>query len=240
MTEKGASAVARSPDLLAVGGSSMRWTGERLVIDIDERATWLFCPIHPRVRGRVTLDPAMLAAPAFALDPGGRHHWRGIAPLARVKVEMEQPDLSWSGSGYFDCNWGSEGLEEGFADWQWSRAHVGREAAVLYEGVRRDGSRFASALRFDAAGVPHEEPLPLGAPLPRTKWLMNRRTRADRGRAQVLRTWEDSPFYARSAVNTHLFGQQVTAVHESLSLDRFRTPIVQGMLPYKMPRRSKA
>jgi carotenoid 1,2-hydratase len=29
----------------------------------------------------------------------------------------------------------------------------------------------------------------------------------------------------------------VTAVHESLSLNRFRTPIVQAMLPYKMPRK---
>jgi len=238
MTERGRGAVTRDRHLLAVGDSAMRWEGGRLVIDIAEPATWLFCPVHPPVRGRVVLHPEMLAAPAFALDPEGRHHWRGIAPRARVEVEMEKPGLSWSGSGYFDCNWGSESLEEGFSDWQWSRAHCGREAAVLYEGVRRDGSRFAAALRFDAAGVPHEEELPLGAPLPPTWWMMGRRTRADRGHASVVKTWEDSPFYARSALRTRLFGREVTAVHESLSLDRFRSPAVQWMLPYKMPRRA--
>jgi carotenoid 1,2-hydratase len=237
MTERSGRAVTRARDLLAVGDSAMRWDGGRLVIDIEERATWLFCPYHPPVRGRVVLEPEMLASTGFMLDPAARHGWRPIAPRARVEVRMERPELSWSGSGYFDCNRGSEGLEEGFSDWQWSRAHCGREAAVLYEGVRRDGSRFASALRFDAAGAAHEEDLPLGAPLPRTNWLMHRRTRADRGHARVMRTWEDSPFYARSALRTRLFGREVQAVHESLSLDRFRTPVVQWMLPYKMPRK---
>jgi carotenoid 1,2-hydratase len=133
----------------------------------------------------VVVEPELMADGAFALDPEGRHHWRGIAPRARISVTMKRPELSWAGSGYFDCNWGSEPLEDGFADWQWSRAHCGREAAVLYEGVRRDGSRFAAALRFDASGRAHEEELPMGAPLPRTWWMMERRTRADRGHASV-------------------------------------------------------
>jgi carotenoid 1,2-hydratase len=30
----------------------------------------------------------------------------------------------------------------------------------------------------------------------------------------------------------------MTAVHESLELDRFTLPIVQAMLPFRMPRRS--
>jgi carotenoid 1,2-hydratase len=38
-------------------------------------------------------------------------------------------------------------------------------------------------------------------------------------------------------VASRLFGRDVLAVHESLSLDRFRSPVVQWMLPYKMPRR---
>jgi len=237
MTERGRSAVARTPDLLAVGPSAMRWTGDSLVIDVEERAIWLGCPIHPPVRGRIIVHPETLANAAFALDPASRHGWRAIAPRARVEVEMERPSLSWSGSGYLDCNWGAEPLEAGFADWQWSRAHLGREAAVLYEGVRRDGSRFAEALRFDAAGAVHEEELPPPAALPRTGWLMHRRTRADDGYARVARTWEDSPFYARSALKTRLFGAEVAAVHESLSLTRFASPVVQWMLPYKMPRK---
>jgi carotenoid 1,2-hydratase len=34
-----------------------------------------------------------------------------------------------------------------------------------------------------------------------------------------------------------MFGQNVVAVHESLSLDRFRSPVVQWMLPWRMPRK---
>ena len=238
MTERGASSVARGSDHLAVGDSLVRWNGDRMIIDIEERAIWLGVPWHPPVRGRVVIEPELWSGQRFALDPAGRHVWRSIAPRARVRVEMEQPGVSWNGSGYLDANHGSEALEEGFADWQWSRAHLGREAAVLYEGVRRDGSSFASALRFDAQGRASEEALPLGAPLPATRWLMGRRTRADRGHARVVRTFEDSPFYARSAVASRLFGQEVVAMHESLSLDRFRSPVVQWMLPYKMPRRA--
>jgi carotenoid 1,2-hydratase len=52
----------------------------------------------------------------------------------------------------------------------------------------------------------------------------------------VRRTLEDTPFYARSVLQTRLLGQDAIAVHESLSLDRFRNPIVQAMLPFRMPR----
>lgn len=237
MTERGRQAVARAPDLLAVGPSAMRWSGGRLVIDIEERAVRLGSPFHPPVRGRVILHPETLPAAAFALDPAGRHGWRPIAPRARIEVEMSAPAIRWSGAGYFDTNWGAEPLEAGFGDWQWSRAHCGRESAVLYEGVRRDGSRFATALRFDASGAAHEEELPRPASLPPTPWLMRRRTRSDDGHARVVRTWEDAPFYARSTLATRLFGSEVAAVHESLSLTRFASPVVQWMLPYKMPRR---
>ena len=67
---------------------------------------------------------------------------------------------------------------------------------------------------------------------------MARGTRADPGHvATVTRTWEDSPFYVRSALRTRLFGEDCAAVHESLSLDRFRLPLVRAMLPFRMPRR---
>jgi len=236
MTERGRGSLARDAATLAIGDSAMRWAGDKLVIDIEERAVWLGCPVHPVVRGRVIVEPEQWSGQPFALDPAGRHFWRGLAPRARIRVEMERPDLSWSGSGYFDSNWGSEPLEAGFADWQWSRAHLGSGAAVLYEGVRRDGSTFAAALRFDSQGRASEEALPPEAELPRTRWLMARKTRAEHGFARVVRTWEDSPFYARSTIRGRLFGEKVLAVHESLSLDRFRSPVVQWMLPYKMPR----
>lgn len=233
MTERSRAAVDRAADRLAVGPSAMRWTGDSLVIDLDEVAV----PIPRRVHGRVTLRPEVIGQAGFALDPAGRHHWRAIAPRARVEVELSHPDLRWTGSAYWDSNHGDEPLEAGFCDWQWSRAHLGREVAVLYEGVRRDDSRFAAALRFDAAGGAHEEMLPRPAALPRTLWWMPRATRADDGRARVVKGWEDAPFYSRSTLATTLFGERVAAVHESLSLDRFVSPVVQWMLPYRMPRR---
>ena len=155
---------------------------------------------------------------------------------ARIEVDMERPALRWRGSAYFDSNFGSESLEEGFRIWHWSRAHTAGGAAVTYEGIRRDGSPFASALRFARDGTPRHAELPPVAPLPNTLWQMERKTRADRGHASVVRTWEDAPFYARSTIASRFHGEPVLAVQESLDLDRFASPVVQFMLPYRMPR----
>lgn len=236
MTERSRPAVVRERDTLAIGPSNMRWHNDHLEIDIVERDKRLGIPWRRRVRGKVRLYPEMLNPTGFALDPESRHLWHCIAPRARVEVEMVRPALSWRGEAYFDSNFGAESLEEGFRVWHWSRAHLGREAVVCYEGVRRDGTGFASALRFDHSGTPYEADLPLVAPLPNTLWQMTRKTRADRGHASVIKTWEDAPFYARSTLASRLYGENVVAVQESLDLDRFASPIVQFMLPYRMPR----
>jgi carotenoid 1,2-hydratase len=70
--------------------------------------------------------------------------------------------------------------------------------------------------------------------LPRTGWRVPRRICA--GSPSVSRTLEDTPFYARSVVAADLLGRRGTAMHESLSMDRFTQPIVQAMLPFRMPR----
>ncbi len=150
---------------------------------------------------------------------------------------MEEPDLSWSGNAYLDSNFGSESLEEGFRIWHWSRAHCRTGAMVCYEGVRRDGSQFASALRFVENGEAQAENIPIKAPLPRSAWHVERSTRSSNGEASVIRTWEDTPFYSRSELKTELFGERVVAVQESLDLNRFKSPVVQFMLPYRMPRK---
>ena len=214
----------------------MRWTGDALVIDIEERDKRLGIPWQRRVRGTVRVIPETLNSVDYALDPHGRHIWHCLAPRARIEVEMENPALRWSGRAYLDSNRGSESLEEGFRNWHWSRAHLKDGAVVCYEGERRDGSHFASALRFDRHGLPQQAELPLTAPLPNTMWQMERKTRADRGHASVIRTWEDAPFYARSTLASRLYGEQVVTVQESLDLRRFSSPIVQFMLPYRMPR----
>jgi carotenoid 1,2-hydratase len=76
--------------------------------------------------------------------------------------------------------------------------------------------------------------------LPPTLWGIARATRAEAGNpAPVIQTLEDTPFYARSMLSTRLFGEAVTAVHESLDLDRFRTAWVRALLPFRMPRMAR-
>jgi carotenoid 1,2-hydratase len=233
MTERGAGHVTRAADHFSVGPSGVHWDGETLVIEIAERS-W---PLPYKVRGTVRVTPEMIGSTAFQLDPAGRHRWHPVAPRAHVAVDMVHPGVNWSGPGYFDSNFGDEPLEDGFNDWHWSRAHLRHDVAVLYDGQRRDGAPFDLALRLDRQGNWHDVIQPTPAALPRTGWLIRRATRADSGSTpRVIKTWIDAPFYARSKLSTRLFGEDVQAVHESLSLGRFRSPVVQSMLPYRMPR----
>ena len=238
MTERPRGDVTHDAKTLTIGPSSVRWDGNILEIDIEERDTRLFNPIHRPVRGKVRVIPEALNPTSFALDPDSNHIWHCMAPRARIEVAMEKPGISWSGSGYFDHNRGSEPLESGFNVWHWSRAHMKSGAVVCYEGERSDGSLFASAIRFDADGIPSQVDLPAIAPLPRSKWRIERRTRSEIGVAQVRRTWEDTPFYARSELSSKLFGEEVVAIQESLDMRRFASPVVQFMLPFRMPRKS--
>ncbi len=236
MTERGRGALVRDHDMLAIGPSAMRWTGTSLVIDLAE----ITVPIPSRIRGRVTLHPRSLPQTLWPLDADGRHAWRPIAPRATVEVELDQPGVRWRGEGYFDSNTGIEPLENAFASWHWSRAHIARDSVVMYEGARRDGSNFAMGLRFAESGVVSEVELPPEHTLAKTLWRVPRQTRADAGQpVTIRRTWEDTPFYARTALSMQLFGEKAEAVHESLSLDRLTHPLVRLMLPFRMPRRGR-
>ncbi len=231
MTERGAGAVQRSATELVIGPSAISWDGAAVELRLDEWAM----PVPRRIRGRVRLHPAALYGERFTLDAAGLHRWQPIAPGARVEVALERPGLRWSGPAYFDTNDGSGPLEESFQAWEWSRASTRAGAAVLYEAQRRDGTGQCLALQFDRAGGVTPFCPPDRVSLPRTRWRIARSTRAD-GPARVMRTLEDTPFYARSVLTTRLLGEEVTAVHESLCLDRFRAPWVQAMLPFRMPR----
>lgn len=236
MTERGRSALQSGRAALAIGPSTLEWDGAALTARIDEIAM----PIPSRIRGMVRLYPTTLAARTFVLDAASRHRWQPIAPCARAEVEWQRPRLHWSGNGYLDSNVGDEPLEQGFHGWTWSRASLNTGTAVLYDVVRRDGGRLSLGLRFDGEGrIDGFEPPPT-ARLPRTLvWRMGRSARADFGHSpRVLQTLEDTPFYARSVVAASLLGEPVAAVHESLSLDRFQSPWVQILLPFRMPRQS--
>lgn len=221
-------------NLLAVGPSALRWDGSGLRIDFDE----VTMPVPHRIRGTVRLFPAALGPKAFTLNADGSHVWHPIAPVARVEVRCDSPALEWDGVGYFDHNRGAAALEDGFREWTWARAPHGTGSVVAYDGALRDGTSFGLGLLFDRRGDAAAFELPPSHDCAKTFWRMPRRVRSETiQRPVVLRSLEDAPFYVRSVVSARMAGRDVTGVHETLSLDRFRMPIVQAMLPFRMPRR---
>ena len=203
-----------------------------LTVDINE----VTAPFPGRIRGVVRLYPDALATYEADLDRSALHQWSPLAPSARVEVELQQPALRWSGRGYLDNNRGSAPLEDAFMGWTWSRATLNGGPAILYDVACRNGDAMSLAVRFDKTGLAETFFPPPMTDLPSTRWKLRRETRSTMQETKVLKTLEDGPFYARSLLSTHLLGEKVTAMHESLSLDRFRRGWVQMMLPFRMPR----
>jgi carotenoid 1,2-hydratase len=231
MTERGRAAVHRSPERLVVGPSRLEWRNDALELHLEEVAV----PLPRRVRGTVRVVP--LTRPDFvqALDAAGQHCWSPIAPAAHVEAHFEHPALTWQGRGYLDANAGTAALESAFRTWHWSRAHgTGGSTEVNYDVQRRDGTTLGLGLRIAADGSVAQVEQPPLQRLPPTLWRIDRRARTADHRAPTAETLEDTPFYAR----TLLRDGPREVVHETLSLDRFRSPWVQAMLPFRMPRRS--
>ncbi len=248
MTERSRRDLSRQDDRLRIGPSELVWNGESLEIDINE----VTVPWPSRLRGKVILTPSTMlnAAPADCLDTAGRHFWQPIAPCARVDVDMLSPRLAWQGTGYWDGNFGSEPLQDAFTGWHWSRTHPlqhpapgAAESMVIYDVDRRSGTPLRLAKKFSKGNageliVADFKPPPV-ATLAQSAWHIPRQTRSDTPEgARLVATLEDGPFYARSQIETTVDGIRGIGVHESLSLDRFRSPWVQALLPFKMPRRS--
>lgn len=247
MTERGAAALQRDATTLAIGPSALRWTGGALEITLDERCA----PLPRRLRGRLRLHPQAMGAPApMPLDSAGQHHWWPIAPGARLEVDLAEPGWRWQGPAYLDSNRGAVPLEHSFHSWQWARAALpGGGSAVVYDALEqgavgslegRVGGRARHiGLQFSAHG--HASvlaPPPLQALPQAAVFRVPRAIRSDAGQApRVRHTLEDTPFYNRSLVDAQWAGQPVLAMHESLVLGRFTQPVVQAMLPFRMPRR---
>jgi carotenoid 1,2-hydratase len=231
MTERPRGAVGRTTNSFDVGPSRLAWDGKSLTIRLDEIAV----PIPGRIRGTVRVVPTAITRQAFTLNETGNHRWWPIAPCARVQVALEQPHLRWQGDGYLDMNRGDAPLEWGFTEWQWARGATRDGAIVLYNAQRRDGSRIDLTMTFDPQGRMQAFDPPPMAELRQTRWRIGRGVRSEET-AHLVRTLEDAPFYARSLVAAKLLGEHVMLMHESLSLDRFSMPVVQAMLPFRMPR----
>lgn len=235
MTERSRGALERTPDALRIGPSSLAWDGDALRVEVNE----ICSPLPRKLKGQVRLAPEFACNHPVKLDNRGAHHWSPLAPRCRVEVNFDDPDVRWTGVGYLDSNWGSSALESAFVDWTWSRAPLGRGAAILYDARRREGGPLSVALRFDPSGRAEPIEQPTLHPLPSTGWRVARSTRSEDA-PSIARTLEDTPFYARSVVRQRLAGEWVQSVHESLSLNRFRSRWVKMLLPFRMPRNGSA
>jgi carotenoid 1,2-hydratase len=233
MTERRRHEVCNSENEFVIGPSCLDWSDDALTFRIEEVTS----PFPSRLQGIVRVYPSALTRETFALDAAGHHRWRPIAPCSRVQVDFRYPATRWLGEGYFDINYGEAPLERDFKGWEWSRAATRKGAVISYDTTERKCDGTSLALRFDRTGaVDYLEPLPR-AKLPSTAWHIARTARGDAEQPiSVRRTLEDAPFYARSQLSARLLGETTGVMHESLSLDRFRLPIVQAMLPFRMPR----
>jgi carotenoid 1,2-hydratase len=232
MTERGVGQVTRTAEHFSVGPSSMRWVDGSLQCDIKERCV----PLPFALRGQIILTPDLCYNAPVQLDVAGKHHWQAAAPHGRIRVTFENPKLSWSGTAYHDMNWGDEPLEQGFKHWTWLRANTARGTEVLYGVTRRDGTRFSFGRVFQNGTVQTRE-VPDQKPLQRGVWGMSRDVSSDTA-PRLIAGLEDAPFYTRNHIAMTLDGKPCQAYHESLSLDRFVHPVVQLMLPFRMPRRA--
>jgi len=235
MTERGAQHCHRDAQQFTIGPSQLRWDGQALVIDINEVGV----PFPHRVKGQVKVHPQGLFSFSTAIDQQGLHRWGPISPSARVEVTMSSPGQSWSGSGYLDSNEGDEPIDRSCREWDWSRSPLNDgSTAVIYDiqGKTTEGDKLL-ALRF----TPQGEVLPFVPPkrqtMPLTLWRLGRRMRSD-GSVNVAEQLEDTPFYQRALLQSNLLGESVQSFHESITMSRLVSPVVQAMLPWRMPRRA--
>jgi carotenoid 1,2-hydratase len=240
MTERGERHVQRERHAFVVGPSALHWRGDALLITLDERGA----PLPRAVRGLLRLHPHALPRFAAALDSRGRHRWGPIAPCARIEVDLQAPALKWQGHAYFDSNEGDEPIERAFTRWDWLRtANEDGSTAVIYDvqpsDTKRGGASRLVTQRFAPDGTSSAfEASPRRRLGPSALWRIDRQARAAEP-PRVLRTLEDTPFYARSLIEMHSgSGKLVQAVHETLDVPRLVSPIVQAMLPFRMPRRA--
>jgi len=237
MTDRGHSALRQSPDHFTVGPSSLHWTGEELVIAINEIGS---PPLVSRVRGTIRVRPAALTSVELPLTEDGAHIWRPFAPTCSIRVDLEAQGWQWDGHGYFDANFGTRALEQDFSYWTWGRFPTGRGSTCFYDAKRLDGSEIGVGVQFDECGHAKAITLPPKARLKRSLWALRREIRADSGAQPTqVQSMLDAPFYSRATVKTRINGEDTIGVHEALDLKRFRSPLLKPMLAVRVPRRNR-
>jgi carotenoid 1,2-hydratase len=234
MTERASHALKRDANMLQIGPSSIHWDGRAFHITLDE----VTMPLPSRISGTITLTPDVRNLQSFALSENTEHRWWPLVPRARIEVNLPLPSVRWSGNAYLDCNWGEGPLEQSFRRWSWSRSErADGSSEIFYDVVSREGRDVNLALRVTADGLLEHIEAPVATPLSRTRWRLDRlQRRHDSELAGRITSLEDGPFYARTLIESTTLGRTSKTVHESLCLERFASPWVQAMLPFRMPR----
>lgn len=237
MTERGQNAIERTAHQFTVGPSHLHWENGALTIQIDERVPLL----GNKVQGSIKVFPEQLFNQVVELDDLGKHRWGPIAPSARVEVNFTNPSLQWHGNAYFDSNEGDEAISKPFSEWDWSRAHLkDGSTAVIYDVRQKNGCERIIASKFNPDGTIESFIPPERVLLNKTGWRIDRNMRSEEHEGKhsvtLLNTFEDTPFYARSMLQSRLLGEEVISMHETLNVKRLESNIVQFMLPWRMPR----
>ena len=236
MTERGENQVSRNSTDFVIGPSNLHWDGNKLTVQIRERAV----PFGQKIAGTVELYPNTLFNFSTPLDAAGKHRWGPLAPSARVKVNLNSPDLQWEGNAYLDSNEGDEPISEAFHEWDWSRAEMsGARTSVIYDVREKNTQENLLALTFNPNGtIDRFEPPPRQA-LPKTMWGIQGHMRNQSSETlKVQKILENTPFYTRSVLNSELLGEKVLSFHETLSVPKLTLATTQLMLPWRMPRKT--
>lgn len=110
---------------------------------------------------------------------------------------------------------------------------------MIYDVRQRDGQNILLANRYRPDGTIEAFDPPARRPLGRTGWRIHRQLRLDHNtRLGTVQTLEDTPFYARSMTQLESAEGTLPLMHETLDVNRLVSPIVQWMLPWRMPRRA--
>jgi carotenoid 1,2-hydratase len=246
MTERGRASLARDTGRLAIGNSVMQMRDGRLLIDFAEMALpWPGQRLLPKmISGSIEITPDQGCDRVFDLDGHGHHVWSPRMPRATARIMSGAlPGGGWEGRAYHDMNFGDRPIEQDFIGWDWARGSDGPDGdtVILYDSVLRSGGSRRLALRCSGLDDVERFAMPGRQALPRAFWGLRPGIACDEGMRPARKvSLEDSPFYARALVDTVVDGRQLTMVHETLDCRRLANPLVRMMLPFRMPRSTRA
>jgi carotenoid 1,2-hydratase len=210
---------------LRIGRSTLSYSGEKVLMEVDERTA----PWGRPVKARLVLEPVTPVGDEVQLVPGLPHWWQPVAPRTRALLEVDTEGVRAEGVGYHDTNHGSEQLGMRLSGWHWSRTHGTHQTVVDYllpNGVAPVRVTAAPG-RVQCERGPHGEVLPTW----RTGWGLQvpRHLRAGNIVVGAPRLLESSPFYAR--VEAHHEG--LNTLGEVADFRRFHSPLIRWMAHFR-------